>query len=86
MRKHRLFASQARLLTSSNAAVHERRICEPIGCSTMTTGPIDWGAHDPDLVERVLAVMLLKERPRAWRRERARGDSGVDVADVVEGG
>ncbi len=52
----------------------------------MTTGPIDWGAHDPDLVERVLAVMLLQERPRAWRRERSKGDAGVDVADVVKGG
>ncbi len=52
----------------------------------MTTGPIDWGAHDADLVERVLAVMLLQERPRAWRRERSRGDGGVDVADVVDGG
>lgn len=48
----------------------------------MTIGPIDWGAHDPDLVERVLAVMLLQERPRAWRRERSRGDAGVDVADA----
>lgn len=50
----------------------------------MTTGPIDWGAHDADLVERVLSVMLLQERPRAWRRERSRGDAGVDVADPVD--
>jgi hypothetical protein len=53
---------------------------------TVVVGPIDWGAHDPDMVERVLSVMLLQERPRAWRRERSRGDGGVDVADVVEGG
>lgn len=29
----------------------------------MTIGPIDSGAHDPDLVEQVLSIMLLQERP-----------------------
>jgi len=47
----------------------------------MATGPIDWGAHDGDLVERALAVMLLQERPHAWRRIASAGDAGVDVAD-----
>lgn len=52
----------------------------------MVVGPIDWGAHDGDLVERALAVMLLQERPHAWRRVASQGDAGVDVADPQPGG
>lgn len=52
----------------------------------MAVGPIDWGAHDGDLVERALAVMLLQQRPHAWRRIASRGDAGVDVADPQQDG
>jgi hypothetical protein len=52
----------------------------------MPVGPIDWGAHDGDLVERALAVMLLQQRPHAWRRIASRGDAGVDVADPQTNG
>jgi hypothetical protein len=44
---------------------------------------IDWGAHDGDLVERVIAVMLQQERPRSWRRRASRGDAGVDILEPV---
>ncbi len=48
-------------------------------------GPIDWGAHDGEFVERVLSVMLLRDRG-GWRRGSSAGDQGVDVAYPVGGG
>jgi hypothetical protein len=48
-------------------------------------GKVDWGGHDGDRVEEVLSVMLLQERPNAWRRRPSQGDAGVDVAQAVRG-
>jgi hypothetical protein len=46
-------------------------------------GRVDWGAHDGDLVEKALSVMLLQDRVGAWRRQPSRGDGGVDLAEPM---
>lgn len=48
-------------------------------------GPVDWGSHDGNYVEKVISVLLLQER-EGWRRGTSAGDSGVDVAYPEEGG
>lgn len=48
-------------------------------------GPIDWGAHDGNLVEQTISVMLLKDHDRGWRRQASSGDAGVDVAIPIVG-
>lgn len=52
----------------------------------MTVGPVYWGSFPGDLLERVMAVLLFQERPRAWRRRPSQGDGGVDVVEPVDGG
>ncbi len=47
---------------------------------------INWAAHDGDLVEKIVAVLLQQERPRSWRRRASRGDKGVDVIDPFDDG
>lgn len=49
-------------------------------------GPVDWGAHDGTLVERILSIMLLREHRGGWRRNPSQGDAGVDLAIPIPGG
>lgn len=51
----------------------------------VVVGPVDWGSHDGNYVEKVLSVLLLQER-EGWRRGTSAGDRGVDVAYPEEGG
>jgi hypothetical protein len=44
-------------------------------------GPVHWGSYPGDLLERVMAIMLLQERPTAWRRRPSQGDAGLDVGE-----
>ncbi|MHB1774120.1 MAG: hypothetical protein ACYCST_20795 [Acidimicrobiales bacterium] len=53
---------------------------------TSPTGPVDWGAYPGELLEQVMAVLLLQERRRAQHRRPSRGDGGVDVYDPVDDG
>lgn len=49
-------------------------------------GPVHWGAFDGNHLEATMAVLLLQERPRAWRRTPSSGDGGVDVVDPIDDG
>jgi len=49
-----------------------------------TTGPVDWGAFPGELLEDVMAVLLLQERRRAQHRRPSQGDGGVDVYDPTD--
>lgn len=52
----------------------------------MRIGPVHWGSYSGEQLERVMAVLLLQERPTSWRRSPSSGDGGVDVVEPVEGG
>jgi hypothetical protein len=49
-------------------------------------GPVNWGSYSGENLETVMAVLLLQERPTAWRRAASQGDGGVDVVVPVDGG
>jgi hypothetical protein len=54
---------------------------------TFPTGPVDWGAiPGGELLEHVMAMLLLQERRQAQHRRPSRGDGGVDVYDLVDDG
>ncbi|MCU1491812.1 MAG: hypothetical protein JWM85_3217 [Acidimicrobiaceae bacterium] len=51
----------------------------------MTVGPVHWGSYPGELIEDVMAVLLLQERPTAQHRRPSQGDGGVDVYEPVAG-
>ena len=52
----------------------------------MGVGPTHWGSFPGEMLEAVMAVLLLQERPSAWRRTPSSGDGGVDVVKPVDDG
>ena len=49
-------------------------------------GPVAWGAHSGEVLERVMAVLLAQEHPNVIQRTPSSGDGGVDVCIPVQGG
>jgi|GEM_PF-5706976 len=52
----------------------------------MIIGSIDWGAHEGEELEKVMAVLIQQTRPRSNRRTPSQGDGGVDIYNPIDGG
>jgi hypothetical protein len=52
----------------------------------MPIGPVHWGSYPGELIEDVMAVLLLQGRSRSQHRRPSQGDRGVDVYEPVVGG
>jgi hypothetical protein len=52
----------------------------------VVVGPVDWGAHPGETLERVMAVLVAQDHPDTIRRTPASGDGGIDLLVPMDSG
>ena len=58
-------------------AGEEERTPERIG--NVNIGPVYWGSHPGETLEKVMAVLIAQDHPQTRRRSPSSGDGGVDL-------